>query len=135
MRAARRVCSRRRNRLPRSALTWLARSAGDLSGPTESTRAQDEEMTNTSSDGGPPPRGWRLAGWHWVLLAVPLFLVIGAAASTALVVGLASGLVLGLLVLVVIAGGTAPVWAAGLLRGKEERKVLIAASPHARTIP
>ena len=93
--------------------------------------AQDKLMSITSSDGGPPPRGWQLTGWHWLAVVVPLLLVIGGAVWVAWAMGVGVALV-GLVLLAAMAGAAAPVWGAGLLRGGEERAARIEAEAEVR---
>jgi hypothetical protein len=81
---------------------------------------QDQFMIVNSSDGAPPPRLWRLAGWHWFVVLVPVLLILGGLTWIALTVGLGAALA-GFVLLVVMGGAAAPVWGAGLLRGGEER--------------
>lgn len=88
---------------------------------------QDEVMAASSSEGHPPPRAWRLAGWHWLAIVVPLLAVLGGLVWVALAVGFAAA-ALALVLLAVMVGAAAPVWGAGLLRGREERAARIEAS-------
>jgi hypothetical protein len=82
---------------------------------------QDRLMIVKSSDGAPPPRAWRLAGWHWLAVLVPLLAVLGGLVWVGIVMGVGAALV-GFVLLAVMGGAAAPVWGAGLLRGSEERE-------------
>lgn len=81
---------------------------------------QDELMSAKSSDGGPPSRGWRLTGWHWLVVLVPLLAIVCGVVWTSLAMGVWTALA-GLVLLAVMGLAAAPVWGAGLLRGREER--------------
>jgi len=93
---------------------------------------QDELMVNTSSDGGPPPRAWRLAGWHWVVAMIPVMLLIAATIWVAMTMGIAAA-VTGFVVVSVLAAAAVPVWGAGILRGKEERAAHVQARVEVQT--
>ena len=79
-------------------------------------------MAITSSDGRPPSRRRRMLEWRW-------FLVAGVAITAGAVIALAvtgvgpRAIVAGIAFALALLIGASPVLAAGLLRGKEERKV------------
>ncbi len=87
---------------------------------------QDEIMTVLSSDGPSPSRRWRLSGWHWLAIGVPVFLLVGGFVWAASDAGIAVA-VAGLVIVTVMVGAAVPVWGAGLFRGSEEREAKIEA--------
>jgi hypothetical protein len=87
---------------------------------------QDDLMAVASSEGAPPPRGWRLEGWHWLVVVGLALAVLGGLVWVALTKGVLAALA-GLALVVIMLGATAPVWGAGLLRGAEERRARIQA--------
>lgn len=87
---------------------------------------QDKLMIAKSSEGASPSRRWRLSGWHWLAVVVPLIAAIGGVVWVALAVGIGTALA-GMVLLAVMVGAAVPVWGAGLFRGTEEREAKVEA--------
>lgn len=97
--------------------------------PPETTAVeakQDEIMTVKSSEGASPSRRWRLTGWHWIAIAVPVLMLVGGFVWAVSAAGVGMALA-GLVVVVVMFGAAVPVWGAGLFRGGEEREAKVEA--------
>ena len=64
-----------------------APSAGSPAACRAVDAIQDQFMNVSSSDGAPPPRLWRLTGWHCLVVLVPALLIAGGLLWIALTVG------------------------------------------------
>lgn len=97
----------------------------------EVDRKQDELMAKTSADGAPPEHDLRLSEWRWAAIIVPptVLIALGAASMS---VGNPRAMLIGLAMIGVLALAAIPAWAAGLLRGREERIAHRRAVSHVR---
>lgn len=81
---------------------------------------QDELMAAASPDGNPPTHRQRRLGWWWLAIGASVLIVAGIAWAAIRGVDMTAVLAASGLALVLL-GSAAPVWGAGLLRGREER--------------
>jgi hypothetical protein len=93
-------------------------SDGDSEKPVD--KAQDELMAQESTDGRPPPRPLRIAEWRWAAV-VGLILLVGVVLWTVSRRLDAKTILVGVALIAALVVAAAPVWGAGLMRGREER--------------